>query len=226
MVLSMELDSAILEFYYKMLELQNVARVRERLYFLYPQHWLTFPRNMNLTRVLLYSPKTIKKIRQIVGEGKGYIVCGLPDKIDIQLSYHLDLPLFLGSPQKHQQLASKRGSRLFLQELQLPQPQGVCDMYDLPDLIEKLAFLITDNPGVSKWVFKIDDDTHSRGIAYLSLAKWPQMQLVSRQVLLVKGILEQGLEKRLQVVCISAYPSAVCFLGQLVHRGGVIEAYP
>ena len=36
MVLSMDLDVDILEFYYKMLELQNVPRVRERLYFLHP----------------------------------------------------------------------------------------------------------------------------------------------------------------------------------------------
>ncbi len=53
---------------------------------------------MNLSRVLLYSARTLQKIRQIISRSRAFIVCGLADKIDVQLAYHLDLPLFMGNP--------------------------------------------------------------------------------------------------------------------------------
>jgi hypothetical protein len=54
----------------------------------------------------------------------------------------------------------------------LPVPIGISELYDSNELFDKLAFLIMNNLKVKKWIFKIDNEINSNGIAYLKLKNW------------------------------------------------------
>ncbi len=56
----------------------------------------------------------------------------------------------------------------------MPVAIGISDIYDSNELFDKLAILIVNNVKVNKWIFKIDNEINSNGLAYLKIKKWKE----------------------------------------------------
>ena len=91
---------------------------------------------------------------------------GYPSNDDILLATTLDVPLFSGDPQQHLLLSTKSGARRIFQAADVPTPPGAMEIYDEKELINTLSILIVNNLRVDTWLFKIDDENLSRGIAF------------------------------------------------------------
>lgn len=61
-----ELSSEIVNYYYKILELGDVHDFRSRLHFVSPERANDFPNHFSLSRILLYSPKAIKRLKSLI----------------------------------------------------------------------------------------------------------------------------------------------------------------
>lgn len=138
---------------------------------------------MSLTKVVYYSPKTIERIKKLCNKQFSYIVPGYPSNEEIKLSDALDIPILLGNIQKHLQIQTKSGAKKLFQELEIPVSPGVTEIYDEKEMINSLALLIQSNSEIKKWIFKIDNETGGRGIAYLDLNKWKAMNQLIEQTI-------------------------------------------
>lgn len=58
-----ELPSEIVNYYYKILELGDISDYRSRLHFISPEKAGDFPSHYSTSRLLLYSPKSLKRIK-------------------------------------------------------------------------------------------------------------------------------------------------------------------
>lgn len=161
MVLPFNIDQDIIEYYYKILKLQKVQNVRERLFFIQCQLSDKFHRHLPLCKQVLYCQKTIKKIKKIINNYKAYLVPGVPSLDDIKVGYQLEIPVFMGNPQKHIQLNNKSRSKQLFEETGLPVPMGTYELFELSEVIYHLTTLIFNNPEIKVWLLKIDNQIQS-----------------------------------------------------------------
>ena len=102
-----EVPEEIRRYYYKVLELAGVPLAALRLHFVHVQGRERLPEHFSVPTQILCSRETVRRIRavrtahQAVKGRPAFLVPGLPDKDDVRLSDHLDLPLFAGSPASH-----------------------------------------------------------------------------------------------------------------------------
>lgn len=87
-----------MNYFYKILELAEIPNYRERLHFVWPENHLNFPSHFSTSRLLMYSPKCLKRIKSIIKNRVSYIVPGYPSNDDIKLSHALGIPLMSGEP--------------------------------------------------------------------------------------------------------------------------------
>lgn len=80
------MSSEIINYYYKILELNGLQNYRERLHFIWPQNHAEFPSHTPTSKLLLYSPKTLKRILSLVRGKFSYIVPGYPSNDDVKLA--------------------------------------------------------------------------------------------------------------------------------------------
>ena len=71
------------------------------------------PLNLSLSQLLYYSPKTLDKIKRIVGNSYSYIVPSSPSNDYVHLCDYLNIPLYGGNPQKLAYLSTKSGCKNF-----------------------------------------------------------------------------------------------------------------
>jgi hypothetical protein len=144
--------------------LGNVQNSKERLFLLYPENIDEFPCHYSLSQMINYSPKIIKRIKKIIKNKESYIVPGLVSNDDIKLSDLLKVPIMSGEPQKSKILSTKSGGINFLNELFIPTPLGVYEIYDLEEFYDSLSQLISNNLHTDIWIFKMDNEFN--GIIY------------------------------------------------------------
>lgn len=130
-----------------------------------------------MTQLLYYESKTLKKIKSIVRNNYAYIVPSTPTNDYIHLCNQLNIPLYAGSPQKIAYLSTKSGCKSFQDELsELGQESiGVLpysiDIYNENSFLNELTNLVYRYPYVKRWVLKIDNESSSRGLAYIDVSK-------------------------------------------------------
>jgi hypothetical protein len=69
------------------------------------------PENLTLTQKLIYSKKSLKKLKRIIKGQYCYIVPSCPSNDFINLSCELGVPLYSAEPQKLLYLQTKAGSK-------------------------------------------------------------------------------------------------------------------
>lgn len=109
-----DLSNEIINYYYKILELGDVTNYKDRLHFIWPENHLRFPSHFSTSRLLIYSPKAIKRILTLIKNKTSYIVPGYPSNDDILLSTALNIPLYSGDPQQHLLCSTKSGAKRIL----------------------------------------------------------------------------------------------------------------
>ena len=76
-----------------------------------PDNIQKFPHHFSLAQVLIYSPKTIKRIKNLIKGKQAYIVPGIPSTDDIKLSIMLQVPIMSGEPSKQNLYSTKSGAK-------------------------------------------------------------------------------------------------------------------
>jgi hypothetical protein len=88
----------IQRYYQKMLELAEIKLARRRVHFLSIDSDVAFPEQFSTAAKILYSKRTLRAIKDIVGSRPSYLVPGFPEAEDIKLSDCLKVPILSGNP--------------------------------------------------------------------------------------------------------------------------------
>lgn len=142
----------------------------------------------------------------------------------------------------------------FEEEVGLPVAPYSCNIHKSEEIVTRLAQLILDNLHIDKWVFKINEETQGRGLAYLDLNTIKAFKSFKAQVFasnksknsnakksyignnVMKGevdwypkltsILLKKLPGNLQIVRRKLYDGFKEYIDIFCERGGMIEASP
>ena len=71
---------------------------KSRLNFVWPEGHSSFPPHFTLSRLLLYSPKTLSRIRKLIKNKLAFLIPGFPSNDDIVLANALKVPIYAGDP--------------------------------------------------------------------------------------------------------------------------------
>jgi hypothetical protein len=148
------------------------ADMSSRYKIVIPEALNSFPtHNMALATLLKYSPLSVERIQNLIKGRECYIVPGVMSIDDIYLSDLLNVPILGTEPEIANLYTSKSGSKRIFQAANCPIPFGEFDIYNRDQLYECLAESITANLSIQRWLFKLDDESDGRGIAYCDISK-------------------------------------------------------
>ncbi|XP_041795442.1 IQ motif-containing protein H [Chelmon rostratus] len=200
--------------------------------------------NMCLSTLLKYSPRTLKRIRNLIQGKQTYIVGGVAHVDDLAVADELGVPVLAPEPAIAQLYGTKSGGRRIFAGAEVDVSPGQGDIYSLNQLHETLAELIAQNIGVQRWLFKMDSEHRGHGTAYCDIChlschnwalkeyhrygpelwntKWIQESVLLRYL----DEIPEWLARHARPAKASFYPSWACFLKTFLRQGGVVEAYP
>lgn len=125
------LTADVTGYYMKILEIGEIESPQSRATIVVPENTHRFPHHFSLAQVLLYSPKTLRRIRSLVKGRQAYIVPGAsPSAEDVKVSMALQLPLLCGEPSKQALYSSKSGAKKVFALADVPTPISAVDIYD------------------------------------------------------------------------------------------------
>uniref|UniRef100_A0AAZ3Q0P9 IQCH-like ATP-grasp domain-containing protein n=1 Tax=Oncorhynchus tshawytscha TaxID=74940 RepID=A0AAZ3Q0P9_ONCTS len=221
------------------------ASCTKRFTILTPDALEDFPtHNMCLSTLLKYSPRTLRRIRNLIQGQQAYMVGGVAHFDDLAVADVLGVPLLGPEPAVARLYSTKSGGRRIFTGAGVTVPPGQWDIYSLQQLHETLAQLMTNHMEVRRWLFKMDSEMGGRGTAYcdvshLNCSIWAQQEYShhsperwrtawAQEPVLMKYLEEvpEWLSHYAQPVKTSCYPTWTCFLDTFLRHGGVVEGYP
>ncbi|XP_013393394.1 IQ domain-containing protein H isoform X2 [Lingula anatina] len=217
----------------------------DRYKIIVPEAIKSFPTHrMCLATHLKYSPRALRRIKNLIRGRDAYIVPGMPHKDDLSVAHILNIPLLCTEPEIAHLYTSKSGAKRIFQSANVAIPPSEFDVYSLPQLHESLAQLVTDNLEVKTWVLKIDDEFDGRGIAYCNVTtyleshqwalkeakrygdKWSKKWAQEQVFMKIQSEIPDILEHWCFPVDSKVYPTWPAFLDAFLAKGGIIEARP
>ena len=237
-----DLPPEVMGYYSKVMELGGIPNFQTRFHIVWPDKYHKFPSHFPVTKALIYSPKTQKRILQLIKGKKAYIVPGVPSSDDIQLSAMLNVPLMSGEPQKNLYYSTKSGARTLFQSCEVPTAPGSYNIYDEVEFVITLTKLIAYNMEVNTWLFKIDNEFGGRGHAWVSVDSIKPIQDIRKVMLMREGsgeeqiteelitkmndIIATMLPHKMRIAMTSVYKNYSAFVKAFIQKGGIIEACP
>ncbi|TRZ03520.1 hypothetical protein DNTS_030875 [Danionella cerebrum] len=250
-----KLGEDVIQYYTRLLGLQTAIELGDaseaeshptkRFTILIPEALEEFScRNMCLASLLKYSPRTLRRIKNLIKGKQAYMVSGVTHIDDLAVAEELDVPLLGTEPALSQLYSTKSGGRRILSNAGVNLPPGKLDVYTLQQLHEGLAELMANHMEVHRWLFKIDSEVYGQGTAYFDVChlkchQWAQMEFSrigteqwraskSQKSVMIKFLEEipHLLKSYSQTVNTSCYPTWASFLKHFLQEGGVIEAFP
>ncbi|XP_054588993.1 IQ motif-containing protein H isoform X2 [Nothobranchius furzeri] len=200
--------------------------------------------NMCLSTLLKYSPRTLRRIKNLIQGKQAYIVGGVGHMDDLAVADELDVPILGPEPAVQQLYSTKSGGRRIFAAAKVDAPPGQGDIYSLAQLHEKLGELMTLNITVERWHFRMNQQRGDHVTAYCDVchlscykwalqryryfgpdlwsSEWMQEFVLSRYL----NEIPEWLAQYAQPAKTSSYPSWSCFLKTFLRQGGVVEACP
>jgi hypothetical protein len=68
------LTNDVFKYYVKILDLVEIEAPEKRFNVIVPENYVKFPQHFSCSQVLLYSPKALKRIQQLIAGKQAYIV--------------------------------------------------------------------------------------------------------------------------------------------------------
>ena len=134
-----QMTSDVIGYYMKILEIGDVKDAQSRLNIVVPDNIHKFPHHFSLSQMLMYSPKTLKKIKNLIQGKQAFIVPGTASIDDIKLSIRLAIPILSGEPSKQHLYSTKSGAKKIFQLADVPTPICSVDIYDEQEFVQSLA---------------------------------------------------------------------------------------
>nr|AAI61661.1 Si:dkey-246a16.2 protein [Danio rerio] len=249
------LGEDVLQYYTRLLGLQTAIELGDasatesnsakRFTILMPEALEDFStRNLCLASLLKYSPRTLKRIKNLIKGKQAYMISGVTHTDDLAVADELQIPLLGTDPVVTQLYSTKSGGKRIFSSAGVDMPPGKWDIYTLEKLYEGLAQLMAKHMEVQRWLFKIDSEVGGRGTAYVDVCHlksrpWAQQEFIrhepqqwrtsqSQESVMIKFLEEVPhlLASYARLANTSCYKTWACFLEHFLKEGGVIEAFP
>lgn len=101
--------------------------------------------NMCLATLLKYSPRALRRIRNIVRGRAAYIVPGLPHVDDLSVADFLNVPVLSPEPAVAQLYSTKSGAKRIFAAAGVGVPAGEFDVYSLGQVRRRFYILCARN---------------------------------------------------------------------------------
>lgn len=99
------------------------------------------------------------------------IIPGVVCHDTLAIADFLDVPVYGPDPEVTHLYSTKSGARRIFQAADVDMPPGEFDVYNIQQLVECLAELVTTYPHIHKWLIKLDCQFDNRGTYVLDVAR-------------------------------------------------------
>eukprot|EP00941_MAST-03F_sp_MAST-3F-sp1_P000844 g844.t1 len=236
----------IRQYFEKLLIVGGIRNPNARFRVVIPENIGRFHPHISLTTALLYSPRTMKRIKNFCGNKSSYIVPRIVSNEEKKLALALRMPILGTDPNLSALYSSASGCKAVFASSQVLMPPGVHDVYDVDELLLTLSKLIAAQPLTERWVVKLNHEIDGRGHAVLeprdlncifqiryeqrknlnNEGYWGRLEVQQRVQTLLKAELESKLSILLKRCAPEVYTSYDEYIRSMNEFGAAIEAEP
>jgi hypothetical protein len=106
-MLPFPIDEETVNYYYKIMELEEIPNYKERVTFIEVDPQLNFSAKLSVSTKLYYNSKALRKLKKKIKDIPAYFVISYPSLVDVKLSAYLSIPILGGNLNKLMELQKR-----------------------------------------------------------------------------------------------------------------------